>query len=310
MQIIEKDFDPFHPDLPELIRNPPKMPYFAFKTLARANLAKMRAEMGGRSKDIVLRPVHAARREIEGYAGPVPVRIYKPEDAVPTQRALLVYFHGGGWFGGTADAVEAYCRAVADRADAIVVSVEYHLCPEYPFPHGLEDCYLAAKWAAGDQGLDVNSDRIAVGGDSAGGNFAAAVSLMARDRGEIGIAKQLLIYPAVTLHDFVSPAGGNGGNFGKLLVDWYLGGNHKTADPYVSPILAPSLAGLPEALMIACELDGLKEQNIAYAKRLAAEGVAVSCLLYKGTQHSFIDNTGTQPAANDLVEESARFIRG
>ena len=310
MQIIEKNFEPAQIEVPDALRNPPRMPYIAFKAMARANLAKLRASMGGNSKDIVRRPVSTRQQEIEGYDGPVPVRIYMPEAEASAPRPLLVFFHGGGWFGGTMEAVEAFCRAVADRADAVVVNVGYHLCPEHPYPHGLEDCYRAALWAAGDPGLGIDKAGVAVGGDSAGGNLAAAVSLMARDRGAPPIAKQLLLYPGVTLHDFVSPTGERGGVFGRLLADWYLGGAAKTTDPYVSPILAPSLADLPAALVAVGELDGLKEQAIAYAQRLSDAGVQTACLLYKGTHHAFIDNTGTQPAAEDLAEESARFLRG
>ncbi|MCL2811221.1 MAG: alpha/beta hydrolase [Clostridia bacterium] len=310
MQIIEKSFEPLQTELPDALRNPPRVPYVAFKAMARANLAKMRAGMGGNSKDIVGQPVSTRQHVIEGHAGPVTVRIYAPEAKATASRPLLVYFHGGGWFGGTMEAVEAFCQAVADQADAVVVNVGYHLCPEHPYPHGLEDCYRATLWAAGDPDLGIDQNKVAVGGDSAGGNLAAAVSLMARDRGAPAINKQLLIYPAVTLHDFVSPTGERGGAFGRLLTDWYLAGATKTTDPYVSPILAPTLAGLPAALVAVCETDGLKEQGVAYAQKLADAGVEARCLLYKGADHAFIDNTGTQPAANDLAEESARFLRG
>lgn len=310
MQIIEKNFEPFPTELPDVLRNPPRVPYIAFRAMARANLAKLRAGMGGDSKDIVRRPISIQQLDIEGHAGPVPLRIYAPEEAAAAPRPLLVYFHGGGWFGGTPETAEAFCRAVADRADAVVVNVGYHLCPEHPHPHGLEDCYRAALWAAGNAHLGIDKTNIAVGGDSAGGHLAAAVTLMARDRGAPSIAKQLLLYPAVTLHDFVSPTGEHGGLFGRLINDWYLAGAAKTTDPYVSPILAPSLAGLPAALVAVCELDGLREQGVAYAQKLSAAGVRTVCLLYKGAQHGLIDRTGTQPAAEDLAEESARFLRG
>jgi len=309
MQITEKNFEPLQTELPEVLSNPPRMPYIAFKAMARANLAKMRAGMGGDSRDIVRQPVSTRQCNIEGHDGPVPVRVYSPEAKADGPRPLLLYFHGGGWFGGTMEAVEAFCRAVADRADAVVVNVGYHLCPEHPYPHGLEDCYRAALWAAGDPGLGIDKSNVAVGGDSAGGNLAAAVSLIARDRGAPAIAKQLLLYPAVTLHDFISPTGERGGAFGRLLTDWYLAASGKAADPYVSPILAPTLAGLPAALIAVCETDGLKEQGVAYAQKLTNAGVEATCLLYKGVHHAFIDNTGTLPAAEDLAEESARFLR-
>ncbi len=308
MQYREKTFEPLQIDLPDAIRNPPKIPYFAFKAMARANLEKMRAGMGGTQKDIVRQPVSTTALEIEGYHGSVPLRVYQPEAPSATARPLLLFYHGGGWFGGTMGAVEAFCRAIADRVGAVVVNVGYHLCPEHPYPHGLEDCYRALQWAIGASGLNADPNRVAVGGDSAGGNLAAAIALMARDRGGPSIAKQLLLYPAVTLNEFVSPAGGDGGHLGRVLIDWYLGDPRKTTDPYVSPILAPSLAKLPSTLIVACEHDGLKDQDLAYAKKLDEAKVEVTCLLYLGTQHAFIDNTGTQPAAEDLVEEAASFL--
>ncbi len=310
MKYQEKAFDPIEMQLPDMLTNPPKMPFVALKAMARMNLGKLRDGMGGNAKDIVRRPVATVAREIPGYKGAVPVRVYTPESVPPAPRPLLLFFHGGGWFGGSMQTVEPFCRAVADRADAVVVNVGYHLCPEFPYPHGLEDCYRALEWVCAEPSLGIDASRVVVAGDSAGGNLAAALCLMSRDRGGPAIAGQLLLYPAVTLRDFASPAGGDGGAFGRLLVEWYLGDARRSAEPYASPLLADSLAGLPRALVAVGELDGLREQCLAYAQKLSDADVDVTCLLYKGTQHAFIDNTGTQPAAEDMIDEAVRFVLG
>lgn len=309
MIVREKSFESTALTLPDILIHPPKVPYFALRSMARMNLGKLREGMGGNTRDIVRRPVLTTEQELSGYKGPLPIRIYTPEQREPDPCAALVFFHGGGWFGGSMGTVEAFCRAVADHAQCVVVNVGYHLCPEHPFPHGLEDCFLAARWVITQAAaLGIDETRITVGGDSTGGNLAAAVCLMARDRGDLRIAKQLLLYPALTLRDFVSPAGGDGSVFGRLLADWYVGGPEHTANPYVSPLLAGSLAGLPRMLMIACALDGLKEQNLRYAQLAADAGVQTECVLYHGTHHGCIDNTGTQSAAADMAEEAARFV--
>lgn len=310
MKLREKFFESTELNLPDLLIHPPKAPYIALKSMARMNLGKLREGMGGNSRDLVRRPVNTTEQELPGHKGPLPVRIYAPEDRKPDPCPVLVFFHGGGWFGGSMHTVEAFCRAVADHAQCVVVNVGYHLCPEYPFPHGLEDCYLAARWVANHAAaLGIDEAHIAVGGDSAGGNLAAAVCLLARERGDLRIAKQLLLYPALTLRDFVSPVGGAGAVFGRLLADWYVGGAEHTANPYVSPLLADSLAGLPRMLMIACALDGLKDQNLRYVEMAAEAGVESECVLYHGTHHGCIDNTGAQPAAADMAEEAGRFMR-
>ncbi len=305
----EKTFAPVAFTVPNELTNPPKIPYFALKTLARANLGKLRAGMGGNTRDIARRPILRTQVEIPGYQGlSLPLFVYRPEAEAAAPRPLFVFFHGGGWFGGSCRVVDAFCRAVTDQADCVVVSVDYHLCPEYPFPHGLEDAYAAARWAAGEPTLGIDPARVAVGGDSAGGNLAAAVALLARERGEPTIHRQVLLYPAVTLRDFVSPLGGDGVLFGRLLADWYCGGPEKAGDPLISPLHAASHAGLPATLMAVGSLDGLLPQCKRYAQVLDSAGVAVTFLCYENTQHSFIDNTGTQPAADDLVAEVAAFL--
>ena len=308
MRMLEKSFPPTDVQVPDALRSPPKMPYPAFKAMMRVALPKIRAAMGGSPRDITTQPIDATLHSVPGYRGDVPVRAYRPADARGAL-PLFCFFHGGGWVGGSAAATEPFCRAVAERAACVVVNVDYHLCPEHPYPHGLEDCYAAARWAAHAPALGVDPARVAVGGDSAGGNLAAAVTLLARERGDLPLAKQVLLYPAVTLENLPSPLGGDFGAFGRLLADWYAGGAAAAAQPTVSPLNASSLAGLPQALVVVAALDGLCAQGEQYARRLAEAGVDAACVRYLNTQHAFLDRLGTQPAAEDAVNEVAAFLR-
>src|SRR4051812_13142824 len=143
-------------------------------------------------------------RAIPAPAGEIPVRIYRPEGSGPFP--VLVYYHGGGWVIGSLDSVDSTCRMLCNRAQCVVVSVDYRLAPEHKFPAAADDCYAATKWVANHAAeLNADPDRLAVGGDSAGGNLAAVMTLMARDRGGPRIVYQMLIYP-VTLHGYDTPS--------------------------------------------------------------------------------------------------------
>ena len=154
--------------------------------------------MGGDPRDITTRPIIINNETIQGYKNEMGVRIYSPEG--DTIRPLMMFYHGGGWIGGSLKAVEEYCKAVSDQADCVVISVDYHLAPEHPFPEGLEDSYTAIKWAVANRNrLHIDEKRIIVSGDSAGGNFSAVICLMAREKKEFSIWKQILIYPGTDL---------------------------------------------------------------------------------------------------------------
>ena len=225
---------------------------------------------------------------------PVRARAYTPRDAREGPLPLLVWLHGGGWVAGDLDNHDATCRALANASGCKIVAIDYRLAPEHKFPAGLNDCYAAIQWlAARGDDLRIDPCRIAIAGDSAGGNLAAAVALMARDRGGPALAFQLLVYP-VTHHAFDTPSYRDYGD-GYLLTregmqwNWnhYLPDAAAGLDPLASPLLAPDLRGLPPALVIVAECDPLCDESEAYAKRLADAGVPVECKRYAGMLHAF-----------------------
>ena len=245
---------------------------------------------------------------IEGYRGPITVRHYR--QAQRRIRPAVLYMHGGAWCGGDIDFTDAYCRALCDFSDAAVFSVDYHLSPEFPFPHGIEDCYETLRWmtqSADELGIDPAD--ITLSGDSAGGNFSAGLSLMARDRGDVGVKNQILLYPGVSLR----PEDGVGGDEPharmsmNIVTGWYIG----SADPhhpYIEPLSAGSLRDMPLTLIAIGELDGMRHAQRRYAERLSAEGNDVTLLYMENTLHGFVTRLGEMPQALDLARLSAEFI--
>ena len=223
----------------------------------------------------------------------IPIRVYMPEGRTPFP--ALVYFHGGGWVIGNLDTHDSVCRALANGVKCVVVSVDYRLAPEHRFPAAVEDAYAAVKWAAdnSDQ-LQIDSNRIAVGGDSAGGNLAAVVSLIARDEGTPSLVFQLLVYPITDLSSFDTDSYRiHAENYflKKSSMEWYrdhyLPTEQDQQNPQASPLLAPDLGGLPPALIIAAEFDVLTDEVKAYAERLKEAGVPVKYSCYEGMIHLF-----------------------
>jgi acetyl esterase len=238
--------------------------------------------------------VHAVEDlQIPGPDGPVPVRLYRPRAEGPLP--ILVYFHGGGWIMGSVATHDALCRNLCARAGIAVASVEYRLAPEHRFPAGLEDCYAATRWlAAQADRLGLAFQRLAVGGDSAGGNLAASVTLLARQRGGPSICYQLLIYPVMDF-DFDTPSyreNANGFHLTREDMIWcwrqYLAREVDGYTPLASPLRAEDLRGLPPAMVITAEYDPLRDEGEAYAQRLERAGVPVICKRYQGMIHGFI----------------------
>lgn len=262
-------------------------------------------------------PVPVAKienRKIPGPGGEIPIRIYTPEGKSPLP--VIVYFHGGGWVIGTLETHEPVCRHLAKQAGAVVVSVDYRLAPEHKFPAGPDDCYAATSWVA-EHAAEIGADasRLAVGGDSAGGNLAAVVSLMARDRGEPKIRLQILVYP-VTDHSYETASYRENAK-GLLLEkdsmvwfwDHYLASASDGANPYASPLRAKDLKGLPPAIVVTAEFDPLRDEGEAYAKRLDEAGVRVKMKRYGGVIHGFAMMTGVFDEAAQVVADVAAEIR-
>jgi acetyl esterase len=243
-------------------------------------------------------------------AGAIPARLYRPSagGGLP----IIVYFHGGGWVVGSVAGSEATCRRLANASGCAVLSVEYRLAPEHPFPAAVDDTYAATRWAAANaSALGCDPDRLAVAGDSAGGNLAAVVCLMARDAGTPRIARQLLIYPVIDARagypSYADNAEGPGltGAAMAWFVRHYAPSPADREDPRVSPILARSHAGLPPAMVITAEYDPLRDEGEAYAERLRAAGVPVDARRYDGMTHGFWGLAGELPAIAATVEEAA-----
>jgi acetyl esterase/lipase len=254
-------------------------------------------------------------REIPGPEGKIPVRIYTPEGKGPFP--ILVFFHGGGWVIGNIESHDAICRSLTNAAGCITVSVDYRLAPEHKFPAAPEDCYAATQWVAANAAT-FNGDptRIAVGGDSAGGNLAAVVALMARDQGGPNLVYQLLIYPAT---DYYLPGtqsieeNAEGYLLTREDMIWflnhYLSGEEDTKHPYAFPLKAEDLSGLAPAMVITAEFDPLRDEGEMYALQMQKAGVEVTTTRYHGTIHGFISLAAMIDLGKQALADAAAGLR-
>ncbi len=253
-------------------------------------------------------------RQIPGAEGEILVRVYTPFGSGPFP--VLTFFHGGGFVLCNLDSHDSTCRALTNAAQCVVVSVDYRLAPEAPFPAAPEDCYAATCWVAENaRELDADPERLAVGGDSAGGNLAAVVALMARDRGGPALVHQLLIYP-VTDYAFDTPSykeNAEGYFLTREMMQWFWGHYLKTeadgVQPLASPLRADDVSNLPPANVITAEFDPLRDEGEAYAARLLASGVATELIRYDGMIHGFFGMTDALDRAKEAVAQSGRALR-
>jgi acetyl esterase len=242
-------------------------------------------------------PVPIARVDDMHFMGPdatIPIRVYWPE----TDRDLpiLLYFHGGGFRFGDLDTHDGICRSLAEKAGTLVVSVDYRLAPEHPFPAAVDDCFAALEWVHANAG-SINGDksRIAVAGDSAGGNLAATTALKSRDLGGPEILFQLLIYPRTNMATNDTRSWRNLGEdyiptqkMAARSVSLYLPEPTDRQNPYASPLLAEDHSNLPPLLLITAEFDPLRDEGEAYARKLAAAGVSSRIQQFDGVIHGFL----------------------
>ncbi len=257
------------------------------------------------------RPPEVAEAGLLLAPGPVALRAYRPAGSKPDEQLpALVYLHGGGWVIGDVDTHDVLCRQLSNGARCAVYSVDYRLAPEHPFPAAVDDCVAAVKFVAG------RHQRVAVGGDSAGGNLATVVALHARDYGGPKISFQLLIYPATDQRGEHPSMTRNGEGYllTKKVMDYfqaqYLPRKSDFLDWRASPLLAKSLAGLPPAYVITAGYDPLLDEGREYAERLAAEGVEVAYREYPDMVHGFILFGGVLDTANAAVVECCEKLRG
>lgn len=252
-------------------------------------------------------------RTIPGPAAEIPIRIYMPKAGSPC--GALIYLHGGGWVVGSIEGHDEVCRRLSNDSGALVISVGYRLAPEHKFPAGLEDSYAATAWVAANAAtLGYPAGRIAVGGDSAGGNLSAAIALMARDRGAPKLDFQLLIYPAVSASlDWPSVTEFSGYFVATDDMKWFM--NHYLRDtgdatnPYAFPMNAKDLRGLPAALVITAAMDPLRDQGEAYAARLREAGVPAAVSRYEGVTHVFVNMAPRVEAGRKALKEAGAAVR-
>ncbi len=282
--------------------------------------AEARASSGERLKILQPPPREVGRvqdRHAGGPDGPIPLRLYRPIGA-PDAAVLpvLVYYHGGGWVIGDLDTHDTLCRELANLSGCALIAVDYRLGPEHRFPAAVSDCIAATRWVSEHAAeLGVDASRLAVGGDSAGGNLAAVVSIDARERGDLPIAFQLLIYPATDMNCTAPSHAENGQGYflTSETMAYFIG--HYIADPAqygdwrASPLLHPDLSNLPPALVLTAGFDPLRDEGAAYAKRLTEAGNRASYVHFPRQIHGFIGMGKVIDEANSAVALCAAELR-
>ncbi|MGE0255739.1 MAG: alpha/beta hydrolase [Alphaproteobacteria bacterium] len=285
---------PLDPQLADLFS---KFATLGFRSWSALTPAEARAQMAALAPKRPPTPVDKVDdTTVPGPAGPIAVRIYRPQGAGQGMLPVLVYLHGGGHVLGNLDSHDETSRHLANGAGALVVAVDYRLAPEHKFPAAAEDSFAAVKWAATEAGrYGGDSGRLAVAGDSAGGNLAAVVALMAREAGGPKLAMQVLVYPVADYACDGTPSYetfANGyGILDSASMHWfrnhYLRSPEDVLDWRASPLRAGDLSGLPPALVLLAECDPLHDEGVAYAERLRQAGNAVELVEFPGMAHGF-----------------------
>lgn len=290
-------------DCPDLMSNPKFKSFVeAFNSLCRSSMSLSMPEARKLSRDFFLtsntiyEPVGQIQNKvIRGFDNnEIPLRVFVPTGEGPYP--VMVFFHRGGWVFGSIEEADPVCRKIANRFKAIVIAVEYRLAPENKFPKALEDCYAATEWAFKNaESFSGIPASLTVAGESAGGNLAAAVALMARDRGKIKLAQQLLIYPILTsVLDKNSYSQCPDEYFltydaMKMFWDLYLESEEDRLNPYASPLNVVDLRFLPSTYIVTAEFDPLKVEADKYAQRLKEASVEVRTECFEGVIHGFLD---------------------
>ncbi|HUU72210.1 MAG TPA: alpha/beta hydrolase fold domain-containing protein [Burkholderiales bacterium] len=256
-------------------------------------------------------------RDIDGSGGKIPIRIYTPRELTSGEKLpVLVWYHGGGYVIGDLDTHDSACRALANEADCIVVAVDYRLAPEHKFPAAVDDCFASLKWVVkhADE-INVDGTRIAVGGDSAGGNLAAVVSILARNAGSPKIAFQLLIYPVTAPEPETKShhAFAEGYLLTRKTITWfftqYIRSSKDVTDFRYAPLEADDLSSLPPSLIVVAGYDPLRDEGVEYAEALIHAGNRVRLSNYEGMVHGFYLMGGMVDASRRAISESAAMLR-
>jgi acetyl esterase len=258
---------------------------------------------------------HVENHRIAGPLGKIPLRVYTPAGTGPFP--ILIFFHGGGMVIGDLESYDALCRSLTNLAGCLVVSVDYRLAPEHKFPAALEDSYAATNWvAAHATQFNGDSSRIAVGGDSAGGSLATTIARMVRDREDLRLVFQVLIYPITDMGSNTPSMQEYAEGYGLTRKDviWYinhyLNNKEEKTNPLASPLLAPDLSGLPPALVITAEFDPLRDEGEQYARKLEEAGVPLRLSRYNGMIHGFMTMAGFLDQGRQALSEIATALQG
>lgn len=275
----------------------------------------LRDAMESRFPDRDREPISSVEdRMVVGPHGDVPVRVYR--SALEESSPVLVYFHGGGWVLGSLETHDAICRALANEAGCVVVAVDYRLAPEHPFPQGLQDCQAVVRWVReSSEELGVDGERVAVGGDSAGGNLAAAVANSNRDENAKPLCHQLLIYPVIDAEQGTESYRENSEGYlltalgMKRFWDLYLGDSDASKSTLASPARVTDLSRLPPATVITAQYDPLRDEGEIYAERLKAAGNQVALRRWDGVFHGFVGFADRLTKGSEAIRFSAQRIR-
>ncbi|MBC1789507.1 alpha/beta hydrolase [Listeria seeligeri] len=304
------------------------MPDFSNLEIATGAALQMRASMGSPNNDLS-QGVTTENFVVQGEYGDIPVRIYHHKSQNGLAPALIFY-HGGGFVGGTPDVVENFCKGITEKLPAVVINVDYHLAPEFPAPAAPKDCFSVLNWVVENSAeLRVDPTKIGVSGDSAGGSLAAAVSYMDREAKTNYVGFQALLYPSLTLIDadndkyqwditkfgaqeatlpLVAP-GIIGMNSSGLLLRTAYVRDENPASPIYSPLSAPDKSIYPPTLLVSAEFDALRPFAAVFAKKLIASGVKTKAIVYQGMCHAFIDKYGIFPQAEDAADEVVQMMK-
>ena len=260
---------------------------------------------------------HIEERVIQLAHRDITIRIYTPHEA--ETYPILMYYHGGAFFAGNLESHDEVARPLCASSGYKVIAIDYRLAPEHPFPAGLNDCYDVTKWVTqhADE-LQWDGEHLAVSGDSSGGNFAAVITQLARERQEFTITKQVLLYPSVDVTfdaaKYPSVSENGTGYFVEAaqlpeLNHFYLQTVDSLMNPLVSPIYASTFTDLPEALVVVAEFDPMRDEGIAYAKKLAAADVAVTTKVYEGVTHGFLGKWTHLPEYAGVYDDIGAFLK-
>lgn len=282
-------------------------------------ISQMRALMKARTSRLALEPPSVGRildKTVKTDANRVHVRIYYPAGTEGRPLPAYIYAHGGGFVVGDLDMVETICRTLCKDANIAVVSIDYRLAPEHPFPAGLEDVIAVTQWVSQNGAkLGIDTVRLAIGGDSAGGNLAAAAAQHFAANGEVALRYQVLVYPVTDL-TCSQPSYKDLGTGYPLTLDrmrfyisQYLREPAQTTDPRASPLLAKSFAGLPPALVVVAGLDPLLDEGLAYAQKLRGAGTDADTIEVPDHPHGFLGWTREAKAARETLASIARHLR-